>query len=352
MKINEMIRELRIKKGLTQEQMASLLGVSAPAVNKWEKAVSYPDITLLPALARLLETDLNTLLSFKEEPTKEEIIDFLNELAADVSSNGAEHAFHMGMEKVREYPSCDPLILNIAVTLEGILGIYSKEDCTDLKNDIEKLYERASQSTDTEVRDRARALLIFKYIDREEYNRAEIFLKELPEESMMDKNQIRTRLYMKQKQWEDAGRVLESRLLMRLNDIQAALMDLMTIAFEENRPKDAEEIADISRQAVRLFGLWDYGSYSAQFQLAFARKDTGQCITILRDMFPAILKNWEPGQSPLYRYTGSKSSTDHLGKSIFPKILSEFEDPENEEFHFLQDEPEFRQLISAWKEKI
>ena len=34
MKINEMIRELRIKKGFTQEQLASLLGVSAPAVNK------------------------------------------------------------------------------------------------------------------------------------------------------------------------------------------------------------------------------------------------------------------------------------------------------------------------------
>ena len=47
-----------------------------------------------------------------------------------------------------------------------------------------------------------------------------------------------------------------------------------------------------------------------------------------------------------------RSSTDHFGKSILPKILSEFEDPENEEFHFLQDEPEFRQLISAWKEKI
>ena len=42
MKINEMIRELRIKKGFTQEQLASLLGVSAPAVNKWEKAASYP----------------------------------------------------------------------------------------------------------------------------------------------------------------------------------------------------------------------------------------------------------------------------------------------------------------------
>ena len=58
MKINEIIRQRRIEKQLTQEQMADLLGVSAPAVNKWEKGISYPDITLLPPIARLLDTDL------------------------------------------------------------------------------------------------------------------------------------------------------------------------------------------------------------------------------------------------------------------------------------------------------
>lgn len=41
MKINEIIRERRLEKGLTQEQMANCLGVSAPAVNKWEKGVSH-----------------------------------------------------------------------------------------------------------------------------------------------------------------------------------------------------------------------------------------------------------------------------------------------------------------------
>lgn len=33
MKINEIIKELRLSKGLTQEQVASYLGVSTPAVN-------------------------------------------------------------------------------------------------------------------------------------------------------------------------------------------------------------------------------------------------------------------------------------------------------------------------------
>ena len=77
MKINEIIRERRLAKGFTQEQVANYLGVSAPAVNKWEKGISYPDIVLLPALARLLNTDLNTLLSFKNNLSEKEVALFM-----------------------------------------------------------------------------------------------------------------------------------------------------------------------------------------------------------------------------------------------------------------------------------
>ena len=49
MKLNETIRRLRRAKGLTQEQVATALGVSAPAVSKWERGESFPEITLLPA---------------------------------------------------------------------------------------------------------------------------------------------------------------------------------------------------------------------------------------------------------------------------------------------------------------
>ena len=80
MKINQIIREKRKELSLTQEQIAELLGVSTPAVNKWEKGSTYPDITLLPALARLLKTDLNTLMSFNEDLSDIEIENFVNEL--------------------------------------------------------------------------------------------------------------------------------------------------------------------------------------------------------------------------------------------------------------------------------
>ena len=45
------IKRLRLEKGLTQEQLAALLCVSAAAVSKWEAKNTYPDITMLVPLA-------------------------------------------------------------------------------------------------------------------------------------------------------------------------------------------------------------------------------------------------------------------------------------------------------------
>ena len=114
MKINEMIRERHIAKKLTQEQMAGYLGVTAPAVNKWEKGTSYPDITLLPALARLLDTDLNTLLSFQEDLSDREIALFLNELSELSEKEGVETLY------VRALNSSDSAIQNQAKANMGL----------------------------------------------------------------------------------------------------------------------------------------------------------------------------------------------------------------------------------------
>lgn len=64
MTIGKVIRKYRKLANLTQEEMAVRLGVTAPAVNKWENENSCPDITLLAPIARLLNISLDTLLSF------------------------------------------------------------------------------------------------------------------------------------------------------------------------------------------------------------------------------------------------------------------------------------------------
>ena len=52
MQIGEIIRKYRKSNHMTQEEMAERLGVSAPAVNKWENGNSMPDIMLLAPITR------------------------------------------------------------------------------------------------------------------------------------------------------------------------------------------------------------------------------------------------------------------------------------------------------------
>lgn len=73
MQLGEVIRKYRKSKGMTQEEMAVRLGITASAVNKWENGNSFPDIMLLAPIARLLGITTDELLSFREELTPEEI---------------------------------------------------------------------------------------------------------------------------------------------------------------------------------------------------------------------------------------------------------------------------------------
>lgn len=56
------IAELRKSRGITQDQLAEHIGVSAQAVSKWENDISCPDITILPQLADYFSITIDELL--------------------------------------------------------------------------------------------------------------------------------------------------------------------------------------------------------------------------------------------------------------------------------------------------
>ena len=56
------ISDLRKGKGMTQEQLAQQMGVTAQAVSKWENDLSCPDISILPQLAEALGVTTDELL--------------------------------------------------------------------------------------------------------------------------------------------------------------------------------------------------------------------------------------------------------------------------------------------------
>lgn len=62
MNLGNNISEKRKAKGMTQEELAANLGVSPQAVSKWENNLSCPDISLLPAIAKIFGMSVDELL--------------------------------------------------------------------------------------------------------------------------------------------------------------------------------------------------------------------------------------------------------------------------------------------------
>ena len=62
-KVGEQISALRKAKGITQRDHGERLGVSFQAVSKWERGETLPDVTILPDLAKVLETTIDNILS-------------------------------------------------------------------------------------------------------------------------------------------------------------------------------------------------------------------------------------------------------------------------------------------------
>ena len=67
------IARLRLARTATQERLAKELNVSPQAVSKWENDINYPDISLLPDLARFLGVSVDELLSGASASTQESV---------------------------------------------------------------------------------------------------------------------------------------------------------------------------------------------------------------------------------------------------------------------------------------
>ena len=67
MNIGRIITDRRKALGLTQQALAEKLNISFQAVSKWENGTSYPDVTILPVLAAVLNVSIDSLLGYPSQ---------------------------------------------------------------------------------------------------------------------------------------------------------------------------------------------------------------------------------------------------------------------------------------------
>ena len=77
MEIGNQIRQLRLRKGITQDEMAQHFGITPQAISKWERNVATPDISLLPDLSVYFGVTIDELFSLSDDTRMERIQNML-----------------------------------------------------------------------------------------------------------------------------------------------------------------------------------------------------------------------------------------------------------------------------------
>ena len=108
------IIQKRREKGVTQEELASYLGVTKASVSKWETGVGYPDITHLPILAAYFDISIDCLMDYSPQMTESDIKELYGRLALDFTKKPFEEVVAECEGIIKKYYSCYLLLGRMA----------------------------------------------------------------------------------------------------------------------------------------------------------------------------------------------------------------------------------------------
>lgn len=215
--LGKRIYQLRKAANMTQKELANLLGISEPAVCKWETDSSMPDIMLLTPLARALHTDLNTLLSYEEMLSPEKVKELANTAEEIGRTDGTDAEILYWKEGLQEYPNSE--LLKMAYVKRMMKLQMQKEE-------MEELLLKLCKSEETEIKLEAQRYLASFYISRQRYEEAESILALL---SDFDFNARHLKAYLLcEKEEYEAARTESEQFLFE--SIQNALICLSRLA--------------------------------------------------------------------------------------------------------------------------
>lgn len=126
--VGKILQGLRKAKGITQEQLSEVLGVSTAAISKWENEQMYPDISYFPILARFFNVSIDCLFGFTNDLSEQEYKDNLNECVELFKTGNYEK----GLEKIKHltylFPTNDRLRVNLTSAVIPYLALAENQN--------------------------------------------------------------------------------------------------------------------------------------------------------------------------------------------------------------------------------
>lgn len=345
MSLGKVIRKYRKMRNLTQEEMAARLGVTAPAVNKWENENSYPDIMLLAPIARLLEISVDTLLNYREELTAEEINRIVREADLKLKEESYEEVFRWAKKKLEEYPNCEQLILNIAVILDAQRLIQDVANKAEYDEYICSLYVRGLESKEEAIRIRAADSLVGFYMRKKQYDKAEKYLEYFSIQNPERKRKL-AQIYAETDRIKEAYKTFEELLLSDYQRCSMELHGMYMLALQDDDRIRAHRLADKQKELAKCFEMGKYyeaSSGAERLELAVLEKDADTAVAVMEEMLFGIEQIGDFRKSPLYEHMDFKEINQDFVTELKENMLKCFRDEES--YGFLKDNEKWKRLV-------
>ncbi len=300
MKIGRTIAQLRRQKGFTQEHLAQMIGVSAPAVSKWETDSSYPDITLLCPLARALDTTVDELLRFEKQISADEIHTHIQSIIEIARSDGCAVAEEQLTRWLREYPNSIALKFNAALVYDTFYLIEpnTEEDVQHTWQNTKKdLLTQVHISGDSAYSPIAALQLAALALNEEDISAAERLLGELPQQNV-DATIIRMRLSLQKGESMEALKTVQRSLFAAVRLVQSCLIAMLEpeLALDDQQ---ALELCQIYKEIDVLFGLGGMAD-GLLLEVSLRKNDTEDAACYLARYVDALTQPLSPPKRMLF----------------------------------------------------
>lgn len=147
--ISQVLVNKRKEKGITQDELASYIGVSKASVSKWETGQSYPDVTFLPQLATYFNISIDELMDYKPQMKKEDIRQLYRRLSADFAAKPINVVLEECRVIIKKYYSCFPLLLQMGILMLNHAGLLKEpQEIAALIAEAKALFVRVREESD------------------------------------------------------------------------------------------------------------------------------------------------------------------------------------------------------------
>lgn len=325
MQIGNIIRKYRKERHMTQEEMARRLGVTTPAVNKWENHNSYPDITLLAPIARLLGISLDELLSYREELTNDEIIALVQEADRRFKKDSYAETYRWIREKIEEYPNCLQLIWQLAVILDAHRLTDAVEEPDQYDDFILDCYVRVLESEEETLRTRAADSLFGYYMRKEQFDQAEKYLQYLSEQNP-ERKRKQAQIYSETGRTEEAYKAYEELLFSGYQILSMVMHGLYNLAAEAQSMEKARYYVEKHSALAALFEMGRYHEIVCGLDLAVKEKDEQKVREIQEQLLQSVDKLTTFTESPLYEHMTFKKPDDTFVQKVISQLETQFQE--------------------------